>query len=284
MSNKDNFVITAMTQQELNDIAIPWAQKEGWNPGLYDAESFYAQDPHGFFVARLNDEIIGCCSAVTYEDIFAFFGLYVVKEGFRNQGYGIQMTRHRLAYVGSRMVGLDGVLDMCDKYANLGFRTAHLNIRHEGIAPLIVELDKHVYPIQSEMIPDINNYDRHYFPATRPLFLDKWLSPPAGSVFVYIEQNKIQGYGVIRQCFNGHKIGPLFAETPNIADKILQALLSRIPGETFFLDTPEPNQAALALATKYNTKVCFKTLRMYMHGQPNINLDHVFGITTFELG
>ncbi|MFN7098180.1 MAG: GNAT family N-acetyltransferase, partial [Gammaproteobacteria bacterium] len=257
----------------------------GWNPGLYDADSFYAQDPHGFFVGRLNDEVIGCCSAVTYEQDFAFFGSYVVKEGYRDQGYGIQMTRHRLAYVGSRLTGLDGVLNMCDKYANLGFRPAHMNIRQAGLSPIhSVEIDPHVFNLQEDMLPDVFAYDRLYFPAARPQFLEQWLRPPAGKVFVYIEKNDIQGYGVIRQCYTGHKIGPLFAETPAIAEKILQALLSTIPGEPFFLDTPEPNQHALALADSYNAKPSFKTLRMYLHGQPDVNLNNVFGITSFELG
>lgn len=284
MDNTNNFVISVMTQQELNDIAIQWAKNEGWNPGLYDADSFYAQDPQGFFIGRLNDEIIGCCSAVTYETSFAFFGHYVVKEKYRAQGYGIQMTQHRLNYVGNRVTGLDGVLNMCDKYANLGFRTTHLNIRHEGISPTITKLDKHIFALQNDMIPDVIQYDSKYFPAERPRFLEKWLAPPAGNVFLYISQNTIQGYGVIRQCFTGYKIGPLFAESSEIAEKILRALLSKIPGETFYLDTPEPNSAALSLADAYQMKPSFKTLRMYKNGQPDINLAHVFGITTFELG
>lgn len=284
MSTQNEFIVSVMTKQEINEIAIPWAKNEGWNPGLHDADSFYAQDPHGFFVGRLNNNVIGCCSAVTYGHDFAFFGFYVVKEGFRDQGYGIQMTHHRLAYVGKRMTGLDGVLNMCDKYENLGFRTAHMNIRQQGVSPPIQDIDKHVYPLQTDMITDVITYDNQYFPAPRPLFLEQWLQPPAGKVFVYIEESKIQGYGVIRQCFNGHKIGPLFAETPDIAEKLLAALLSTIPGGTFYLDTPEPNEAALDIATRYNTTASFKTLRMYMNGQPDINLNNIYGITTFELG
>ncbi len=40
-----------MTRSEL-DYALQWAQREGWNPGLQDAEAFYAADLHGFFVAE----------------------------------------------------------------------------------------------------------------------------------------------------------------------------------------------------------------------------------------
>ena len=41
------FEIKTMTRKEL-DIAVDWARQEGWNPGLYDADAFYAQDPLDF--------------------------------------------------------------------------------------------------------------------------------------------------------------------------------------------------------------------------------------------
>jgi hypothetical protein len=47
-----------MTRDEVN-LAIAWAASEGWNPGLYDAESFYATDPNGFLLGEINHEPIG---------------------------------------------------------------------------------------------------------------------------------------------------------------------------------------------------------------------------------
>jgi hypothetical protein len=37
-------------------IAIEWARREGWNPGLHDAQTFYQADPNGFFIGELNGE------------------------------------------------------------------------------------------------------------------------------------------------------------------------------------------------------------------------------------
>jgi hypothetical protein len=39
------YKIKTMSRKEL-DIAVDWARQEGWNPGLYDADAFYAQDPN----------------------------------------------------------------------------------------------------------------------------------------------------------------------------------------------------------------------------------------------
>ena len=66
--------------------AIDWAAAEGWNPGLYDADSFYAADPCGFFMAELNGEPAGCISAVAYDDSFGFMGFYIVRKDLRKQG------------------------------------------------------------------------------------------------------------------------------------------------------------------------------------------------------
>ena len=35
--------------------AVEWADQEGWEPGLTDAEPFHAADPEGFFAAEVDD-------------------------------------------------------------------------------------------------------------------------------------------------------------------------------------------------------------------------------------
>lgn len=281
------YIISHMNEREVEDIIIQWAKEEGWNPGLHDAASFYAQDPQGFFIARLDHQPIGCSSAVIYDENFAFFGCYIVKREFRHQGYGIQMTRRRLEYVGNRNIGLDGVIHMCDKYANIGFRPAHMNIRYQGRLSIKENnaSDPHIISISEQLISSIEKYDRLYFPAPRRAFLNEWLKQSLDKMAnAYIQDGIVKGYGVIRKCFLGYKIGPLFADSYEIAEKIFRSLVVKAQGDVFFLDIPEPNTAALALVKHYKMEPSFKTLRMYTKGVPDINLDRVFGITTFELG
>lgn len=121
--------IERMTLEEVS-IAVEWARKEGWNPGLNDAECFYQTDPQGFFAVKVNGLIIAVGSAVVYDEHFAFCGFYIVDKKYRAQGYGIQLTRARLAYVSDRNVGIDGVLDMVDNYARIGYQFAHSNARY----------------------------------------------------------------------------------------------------------------------------------------------------------
>ena len=46
-----------MNRDEL-DVAVEWAAKEGWNPGLNDAQVFWDTDPEGFVALEKNDELI----------------------------------------------------------------------------------------------------------------------------------------------------------------------------------------------------------------------------------
>ena len=51
-----------------------------------------------------------------------------------------------------------------------------------------------------------------------------------------------------------------------------------------FLDPPEPNGPAVALAKRYGLEPVFETARMYRGAVPELPLEKIFGITTFELG
>ena len=68
------------------------------------------------------------------------------------------------------------------------------------------------------------------------------------------------------------------------ADLLFRALASRVAGGRVYLDCPEPNAAATALATSYGLEPAFETARMYRGTDPQLPLERTFGITTFELG
>ena len=95
----------------------------------------------------------------------------------------------------------------------------------------------------------------------------------------------ITGYGVIRRCRSGHKIGPLFCEDARDAEALLSALVGAVDrGDEIFLDVPQPNTAAMRTALDIGLSTTLETVRMYRGRDPAIALSKVFGITTFELG
>jgi len=276
-------LIIRKTRREEVEFAVEMAAAEGWNPGIHDGELFYEADPEGFFIAELAGKFVGCASAVAYDDSFGFLGLYVVKPEFRKTGIGMKLTEKCLEHLGERNIGLDGVVENEKKYQKaMKFKSYYSNLRFEGIGG--GKVPDGLVNISAVPFESLLEYDRRMFPAPRPRFLEKWIKQPDSYAFARLEAEKLKGYGVIRKCRKGYKIGPLFADDLNTAEEIFQALKASVPGETIYFDVPEPNKKAMEIAEKYKMTVMFKTVRMYSQKEPDIRLDGVYGVTSFELG
>ncbi|MDP2721671.1 MAG: GNAT family N-acetyltransferase [Bacteroidales bacterium] len=279
-----NYTIRHMTAAEVS-LAVEWAAREGWNPGLYDADCFFQTDPSGFLIGELDGKMIACKSAVKYGDDFGFMGFYMVAPEYRGKGYGYEIWKQGHDSLKGRVAGMDGVVEQQPNYRKSGYRLAYRNIRMEGKATGMRVENVHLIPASEVSFDSLVKYDRQYFPAERSKFLECWIQQPESHALTYVEKGSILGFGMIRKCRIGYKIGPLFSESENIANLISGALFG-FPQEVepVFLDIPEPNEAAHKLVERYKMKKVFETARMYHGKPPKVDLDHVFGVTTFELG
>lgn len=280
-------LIRTLTPDEV-EIAVSWAAQEGWNPGRGDAAAFLAQDPDGFIGLFADDGLASVISAMTYGTAFGFVGFYICRPDLRGRGLGLAVWEAAMARLGARTAGLDGVLAQVDNYARSDFRLAHRNIRYGGLphAPAAPRPD--IKAIDALLVPAVMAFDRRHFLFDRPAFLSRWLLPSDGRAFAACADGEITGYGVVRRCRTGHKIGPLFAPDPATALALYEAACSHAgaaaPGEPVFLDVPEPNAAARALAEEAGLEPVFETARMYRGAAPDLPLARIFGITSFELG
>ena len=279
-----NYKIRNMNKEDI-DFAIDLAADEGWNPGLYDADSFYAADPQGFLVGELDGKPIGTISVVKYGKTFGFLGFYIVIPKYRGQGYGLPLWEECMKRLGGRNIGLDGVIEQQDNYRKSGFKLAHRNVRYQGISEGKPVRDSSLVDLTKIDFERLEKYDRLFFPAERNNFLKSWIKQSQSVALGTVENDKLTGYGVIRACRSGYKIGPLFADNPDLAEALFVSLKASVePGQKIYLDTPEVNPKAIELAEKYNMKVVFETARIYTREFPNLPLDKIFGVTTFELG
>lgn len=277
-----SFVVRQMEGPGEVQLALDWAAAEGWNPGLHDAECFHAADPDGFFLGLLDGEPIASGFATIYDDWLAFFGGYIVRPEFRGQGYGMRLTRVRLAYVGRRNVGLDSVPEMQKKYARLGFRPVYRNLRYEGTAS--GEARPGVVDVARVPFREVVAYDTVHFSAPRPGFLRRWLAQPGAAALGAVRAGRLAGFGVARPCYIGFKIGPLFADDEQTAEDLYLSLCGRVAGEPVMLDVPEANAPAVALVERHGLKCTSEVARMYLKGPPELPLEHVFAVTSLELG
>ena len=285
--NDKGYVIRDMRRDEI-DTAIEWAAEEGWNPGLDDAEVFWQTDPKGFIALERNRELIGSGSITAYNSDFGFMGLFIVKPEYRSKGLGAKLWYHRRDKLLGRLkkgatIGLDGVFELQSFYTKGGFKFSHRNLRMEGIASR-ADYSKDVRKVTPDDFERIIGFDKEFFGFERKTFLDGWLKAKHASSFMYVEDSEIKGYGVVRKCRTGFKIGPLFVADFERADELFRALSSVAAGESIYLDVPEVNESARRLAEEYKMKESFGTARMYYGESPNLPYNQIYGLTTFELG
>jgi hypothetical protein len=263
-------------------LAVDWAAAEGWNPGLTDASCFAAAAPDGFLIGELAGTPAAILSVVNYDERFSFLGFYIVRPDLRGRGLGLRIWQAGIARAGSRTIGLDGVIAQQDKYRKSGFVFAYNNVRYGGQITACVEASPTV-PLSEVSFDLIARDDATVFPAPRPEFLYSWIAAPGHVGRALIRDGRVVAWGVIRPCRTGRKIGPLIADDRDGAETLFAALVGSAGGQVF-LDVPQPNGAAMALAGAHGFAPVFETARMYSGPIRPVSLERVYGVTTFELG
>lgn len=267
---------------------VKWAEEEGWNPGPFDADVYYAADPNGFYGFFVEDKLIAGGAIVSYDNKFGFMGLFIVKPEFRGKEIGRKLWYQRRDTLLKRLndsasIGMDGVVAMQPFYEKGGFKIAFRDERYEKIG-IAFNVDKNISPITDKDFKSILEYDKQCFGFSRPQFLKPWLALPGNKTFKYTEEGKLKGFAIIRKAVKGYKVCPLFADNNIIAEELYKACLNSVVGEPLYLDIPVTNKEAVNLIKKYNAAYIFECARMYYGNPPAVEIDKIFGLTTFEIG
>ena len=275
--------IRPMRRDEIS-IAIDWAAAEGWNPGLADAACFAVPDSAGFLVGERDGVPVATVSCINYGERFAFLGFYIVRPEARGRGDGLRIWNAAMAHAGARVIGLDGVVAQQGNYKKSGFELAYANIRYGGTVTAPPSPPAHVIPLGDIPPGMVEADDATVFPAPRSAFLRAWINAPGHVGRALVREGRLAGWGVIRPCRRGRKIGPLVADDRAAAETIVSALLAATGSGEIFLDVPAVNGEAVRLAEGLGLAPTFETARMYTGAIPPVRLDRVYGVTSFELG
>jgi GNAT superfamily N-acetyltransferase len=277
------FAVRPMRPGEL-ELVLEWARQEGWNPGLDDSLPFHDADPSGFFVGAVGEVPVGSISVVKYGDDLAFLGLYMVHPEFRGKGYGRAIWDAGIASANGRSIGLDGVVAQQENYRKAGFEEAYKTVRYGGVIGSLPSSTLTATPV-SDKLDGLVRYDASVFSAERSAFVTSWCTNRKHRRTAVVRKSgKIRGYGTIRRCYDGYKIGPLFAADADSAAALLSTLGQEAKGARVFIDIPSDNRDAVALAVGMGLEPVFETSRMYRGAVPTVPLKNVFGVTTLELG
>jgi len=145
--------------------------------------------------------------------------------------------------------------------------------------------DADIVPLARLPMDAVLRYDADFFPDNRASFLRHWVRQRGSTALGLVRGGRLAGFGVVRPCRAGCKIGPLFADDAALADRLLRALAAELPlGTRVQLDIPAVNPGAVALVAAHGLAPVFQTARMYTGAAPALPLGRIFGVSTFELG
>jgi GNAT superfamily N-acetyltransferase len=273
----------APTSTRTVQTAIAWAEAEGWNPGLDDGQRFLAADPDSFMATEHAGEIVATVSCALYGEEYAFIGFYVVRPDLRGRGIGSALFDRALGRADGRVVGLDGVLAQQSSYERRGFVLAHRNVRWRTMGG--GEPPSGLVELASVPFEQLLAFDAGVFGAERERFLRVWIDRPPGHALAYVRAARLAGYGVMRPCQTGAKVGPLLADDEDVAEALLTGLIAAAgPSKEVFVDMPAANPRARHLRAGRDMEATFETARMYLNGRPPEDLQRIFGVTTLEFG
>ncbi|MBU3728555.1 MAG: GNAT family N-acetyltransferase [Phycisphaerales bacterium] len=277
------------------DVLVDWAADEGWNPGRHDPACFWAADPDGFVAVEMEGQLAAGGSIVSYGRQYGFMGFFIVRRDLRGRGIGRRLWHARTRMLRDRLdagapIGMDGVFAMEPFYAKGGFVREHRELRFEAPAlrppasPAAQSPDAHVVQVGPALSDDALRYDSIHFPGPREAFMRCWLSQPGSISVAAMDQGSVVGLAVARQARTGVRVGPLFADSPPIAESLLSHILDACTGMPVHLDVPERNPDAMSLVERHGMRQVFGCAKMTLGTPPALPWDRIYGVTSLELG
>ncbi|MCH1494275.1 MAG: GNAT family N-acetyltransferase [Rubripirellula sp.] len=287
-------VLRKLAYPELEKL-VSWAREEGWEPGVNDAQQFWAYDPEGFLACEEGGQFAGGGAIIRHSDEYGFMGLFIVAAQHRGHGLGRKLWLHRRDTLLERLapngaIGLDGVDAMVPFYAAGGFvqatRHRRFCLRQPGERAVMASSAVPLSGISDEALSGL---DRQCFPADRTTFLRRWSEQASAKALAIKNGEQVLGFGVIRRCTSGWRIGPLFAESVQVADALFNSLSESVKDDSpddlpIFVDVPDANQEGIKWVIDQGLEEVFGCERMYYGKPPEIAHHKIFGVTTLEIG
>jgi GNAT superfamily N-acetyltransferase len=293
------FVIRNASQKEWIQHVMKWANQEQWNCVESDVAAAFSQDQHGFFIGDLEGEIICSVSAMKYGTDRGFIGFYIVIPKYRGQGYGLQIFNRGMNYLKDRNVALDGVIAQVPNYEKSGFKSTWTVQRFKFQLPI------HLHPKnltnQSWISSDIKEnptdlsltgYIESVTKLTRKTELYSHFfnrKQSSGFIFRSMDSKIVNGVIFARKAPDGYKIGPWFADSVEIAQKLIQCMAEKVklmePDSWIHVDVCTCNKNALHLMNMLGAQAYFDMSHMWTCGPAIVeSVEKLYGAFTVEFG
>jgi GNAT superfamily N-acetyltransferase len=186
----DSFVISTATRDELTEIVRMTIEEVHWRTSYKIADAWWALDPAGFFVGRLDRQLVSQICAIRYDDSYGYMGLYLVRESHRGRRFGIRLAAHAIRHLDGCNISVSAELDRIADYARSGFVLTSDDFIFLGVAARCSTESSFIVPYDESMLDAVADYDRRCFPAARRDYLARLFQMEDCVVYVCGEGGK----------------------------------------------------------------------------------------------
>ncbi|MGM0505859.1 MAG: GNAT family N-acetyltransferase [Bacteroidota bacterium] len=221
------------------DAARQLSLEAGWNQTKRDWERLLELDPAGCIGGYLSDELIGTVTLVSLGDRAGWIGMMLVKQSSRGNGYGRRLFQEVLHEADSRsleIVGLDATHLGLPLYRSEGFHAVSSMSRWSGtIQPpdrpaTITDLTEDpLTEAAVELDHQFSGVDRRFL--IRTLLQEDEITPVG-----LVRDGELRGFALSRPGERARHIGPVVADSPDMAGVLIAELGRRHPDEPVLID------------------------------------------------
>ena len=238
-----------------------------WNQTPRDWFRLLEYEPYGCFKAVANGRMVGTVTSTRYESELAWIGMMLVDAALQRRGIGTQLMRHVIDYLESvcvQTIKLDATPAGRPMYERLGFVAEHDFQRWSRPALSAVDSTQYHHQQRHSALndsrpafdrDDLRELDLAAFGVNRFRYLQRLASD---SQVVRTDA----GFGMLRPGRFASYLGPVIASSAQAAQEILSQLIGGV-SEQLIWDVPHGNQAATALAAKYDFQPVRTLTRMW---------------------
>jgi GNAT superfamily N-acetyltransferase len=226
------------------DAAMRLKEAAGWNQVRGDWEAVLQVEPEGCFAGEVDGWVVATATAVKWDSSLGWIGMVLVDPAHRRQGHATRMMERCIEYLEPRCscIKLDATDDGARVYSRMGFQHEYTVQRWRRPEGSSGARSVRVLPLGPADLPSAMEMDRQAFGADRGRLLDWYVRVCGGAVQRLGVSGTLGGFALGRPGSSAFQMGPVVAESPEVAAELMAAVLEKVKGPVI-ADFPDANPA-----------------------------------------
>lgn len=239
---KIDWTIREMRATDLEDL-MQIKNDENWNQTEEDWLFLIKYNPEYCLVAVLENKVIGTVTAINYHQKLAWIGMMLVSKKYRGLGVSKILLNTLIENLDKcHSIKLDATTAGVPVYKKIGFKTEYIINRMVTSELSIDNFDPEdtgtlrISNISTDDIYKLVAMDKIIFGAERADLMDYLLNNNKDIGFQIKQNNQLKGFVLGREGSNYLQIGPLIADSLQIAKWLLSIVFSKVKQQSLVID------------------------------------------------